>query len=408
MATKAATRRGRKKSDPEIPVERDEKALDKARAEHQKTLEGSEPVDVNEALGVGTEEASKIFAREREILDEKLTDSAAQQIAFNHLAWGDNVRTGKTLQLETMIHSLKTRGYNPKYPIVVSKKSGSKFLVLCGNRRTEALKRIKESEPEIFKIILPDGKIPALVLDDLTEDEEIIIRNDHSTEEDRVALDDEGLFYSVKQLVKAGYSSQNDLAAKLNLFIEDRNTKQLVPNRSFIQQRVNLARLPKEVQDEYLTLMRDGKNSTDVRWSQVAKLFKVFMEGRRKGFLDGGEEFKQLWESCKNPEKTDEDSKDGSKSKMLTKTETEQISEKLGSRLGQLFLLKVAGNPVMDPETEKPLDWGDIDGEMVKAEQALTDLNDIANHLGKREFGKLMTEITKKRQAEAKATDDAA
>src|SRR5690606_37590083 len=109
-----------------------------------------------------------------------------------------------------------------KYPIVVSKK-GSEYLVLCGNRRTEALKRIQSAEPEIFKIILPDGKVPALVLDNLTEDEEIIIRNDHSSEEDRVALDDEGLFLSVKQLVKAGYASQNEIAAKLNLMIEDPN-----------------------------------------------------------------------------------------------------------------------------------------------------------------------------------------
>lgn len=333
-------------------------------------------------------EDSKVFRREKEIRENKLVDEAAS-IPFSYLTWGDNVRSTETLQLEGMIHSFKQRGYITEHRVVLSKKSANKYLVLCGNRRTEALKKLKETEPEEFKEILPDGKIPAVVYEDLTEDEEILIRNDHSSELDRVGLDDEGIFYAVKQLVKAlGTESQADLAAKLNLYIEDKQTGTMKPNRSFIQQRVNLARLPDFVQKEFIKLMRDGKNSTNVRWSHVAKLFKLYKEGRSKGYVeDGGPEFQEFWEKCLHPSAT-ETNKSGSGPKMLTKSEAERVSENLGSRLGQLFMLKVAGNPV---EIDgKKVDWGDIDGEMVKCEQAYADITKIAKHLGKTEFKKLM------------------
>lgn len=385
-----------------------ETAVHKAEITHDKTVEHTTPINVTETLGM-TDEESKIFDQERGILTNKLVQEV-RTVNFDHLTWGDNVRTTRTLQLEKMMHSLKERGYNPKYPIVVSRKpipgKGGKFsyLVLCGNRRTESLKAIKAAEPAIYKIILPTNEVPALVFDNLTPEEEIILRNDHSDAEDRVALDEEGLFYSVRQLVRAGYTSQNDLAAKLNLYKENPQTKKLEPNRSFIQQRVNLARLPKFIQDEFIVLMKDGKNSTKARWAQVAELFKLYMQERVKGHVDGkGPLLTAKWNSILTAVAPEGPDAEGSK--MMTKTEIGALSETLGSRLGQLFLLKITGAPVMDGD--KALDIGDIDGQMVLAEQSLTLLTDITAHMGEKPFRSMITEITKKRQAAAKKADEA-
>jgi len=175
------------------PIESDPTVIHNAEKEHDKTLAKATPINVEETLAVHEGEA-KIFQQEREIIDTKMVEPTAMPVAFDQLTWGDNVRTSKTLRLEGMIASMKQRGYNPKYPIVVSRKPLGKgkfsHLILCGNRRTEALKKIKEAEPDVFKLILPKGTVPALVFDNLTEAEEIILRNDHSDEEDRVQLYD--------------------------------------------------------------------------------------------------------------------------------------------------------------------------------------------------------------------------
>lgn len=377
-----------------------EQEIKETEMEFAQTQEETTPIEVEQALAMKPGETSMIFQREREILDEKLVSETPEKIPFADLVWEDNVRTSKTLQLPHMIYSLKTRGYNPKYPIVVSKKSAKKFLVLCGNRRTEALKAIKESEPEIYKIILPDGKLPALVLENMTEDEEAIIRNDHSSEEDRVALDEVGEFLAIRQLVKAGYAdSQADIAAKMNKFTERNGVQE--PNRSYIQPRVNLARLPKTVQDEFIKLWNEGKNSTPVRISQLAKLFKLYQDGRKSGKLDGGQEFLNFWASCVHPAESD-DPGEGPKSKMLTKSEVESTAGSLASGAVAWTLYKVAGNKVEDPETKQPMDFKDIDQYALRGEQALSDLIAIAEHLGKKEFDTMMGDITKKRQAEAK------
>ena len=330
----------------------------------------------------------KIFEEEHKIMETKLV--SRDPVPFSALEWHDNVRADSCMMLDPMVASLKDRKYVDKYPITVSKK-GKKYTVLCGNRRTLALKRIKENEPQVFKAILPGGKVPALVLEGLTPREEAIIRIDHASAEDRVALDDESIFLAVKQLVDMGITGRTDIAAKLGLMIPDKVTKQPVPNGSYVQTRSNLARMPEKVQDEFIKLMRD-KTSTNVRWAHVAKLFKLWTAGYAVGKLNGSDAFWDLFEKFKLPKEEAEDAIGSVKA--LTRNEISKAAENLGSINGRLLCLRIAGNAVQDEKGET-MSLADIDAKISESEAALVALSDIRNHLTKKKFDAMMAEIMK-------------
>lgn len=368
-------------------------------AEHAKHLDNPGQLEpASDASGVEID--MKVFERESAIWENKGT-TVPELIKFDHIVIGDeNVRSTATLQLDKMVLSLKNRGYDPKYPIVVSKKSNTRYLVLCGHRRVESLTLIKKNEPAVFKVVLPDGVVPALVLEGLTPEEEMLIRLDHSTESDRVALDDEGMFLSIRQFVKNGYAdSQADIAKKMGLLD---TTGQ--PNRSLVQQRVNLARLPAYVQDEFLKLMRD-KNSTNVRWAMTAKLYKLYRAGRQAGHVDGGSAFKDEWAKCLKPKTRTTATENAENAKVMSKKQLEEASQTLGSTVAQQLLMTIGGYPQKDPETGAEMTLQQIDSRMVHAEQAMNDLMDIREHMGAAKFDKMMAEITAKRQKKARAEE---
>ncbi len=377
--------------------------------EHHDTMEGLGPVTLDPTPQTPGREETKIHAKQRELWEKK-GSRAATDIKFESLVWGGNVRPEEDLVLEPMIHSMKNLGYDPKYPLVVSKKAGGEYLVLNGNRRSLALKSIQENEPAIFDIILPgkDHKVPALVFTGMTEDEEALIRIDHGKSQDRVALSEHGTFLAVKQLVRAGYPSQADIAAQLDLFKQNPQTKVLEPNRSYIQGRVTLARLPEFMQEEYVKLMKGGKNATPVRWSQVPKLFKAYEPERRQGYFGEdvsklGPETAKVWKETITPEAgSDEDAAE--KDRSMTKSKLIEASATLGSRLGKMFMLKIAGEDVKDTSVTpaKSLTLADIDGEMVQAEKAIGDLIAFRDELGEAKYDALMVKITKSRTEAAK------
>lgn len=359
--------------------------------------------DVDAAKTLGVDNADEIFDRERQLIADKLVSNVPVPVPFNKLIWADNVRSTRTLGLDSMVRSIKQKGFLSKYPIVVSKKHDGKMLVLCGNRRTGALQVIHDAEPGIFKATLPDGNIPALVFENLTETDEILLRNDHAEDEDRIPLDDEGMFYSIRQMVKAGLGdSQAQIAAKLGLMKMNPSTKRMEPNRSLVQQRVNLAKLPAVIQSEFIKLMAEGKNATTVRWQMVQGLYSAYAEERKAGFVkEWGPKLTKLWSEALTPKAAGGTTPEGGK--MLTKTEAEKVSENLGSRFGQLLMLKVTGNDVKDTETGNSLDWSAIDGQLIQAEEAQSTLTEIAEYMGKTKFAHMMRDIQKARLAKAKA-----
>lgn len=317
-------------------------------AEHDATLQEIGPVAVGEESSAVRDSRAVTKVQETEFVD------------FDSLYRKDNVRTSQSLNLPKMVQSLKTRGFKPNHPLVVSEKSDGTFLVLCGNRRTEALEMIRENDSEIFQSILPDGQVPCIVHRNLTEEQEILIRLDHSDDEDREPLDEWGEFLSVLQLMRAGYTGQKDIAAVLGKF-----NKNGEPNRSYFQQRVNLARLPKKVQEEMKKYCLDGPTATPLRWRHIPGLFSVYNEEYDAGYaINTGPQFNQLWDEIFNEEDSTKRPKALTRSAIIDKAKT------TGSRMARKVLLYVAQQPVAmsDDEPAKILEWDEIESELLELE----------------------------------------
>ena len=195
-------------------------------------------------------------------------------VSVDCLVFEDNVRTDGCMNLPGMVDSIKRHNFKVNHPLVVSKRSDDSFLVLCGNRRGRALTFLRDNDPEAFAVAVPSGKIPAVVHEGLTPEEEVLLRIDHSSDEDREPLDQWSIFQAIRQLVLIGCDSQEQIAIKLGIFHTKGKSKGQ-PNRSGIQPWVNLARLPAFIQDEYKRYC-DDPTSSPVRTSLISGLYKAY------------------------------------------------------------------------------------------------------------------------------------
>ena len=307
---------------------------------------------------------------------------ATELIDFDLLFRKDNVRTSQSLNLPKMVQSLKDRGFKPNHPLVVSEKN-DRFQVLCGNRRTEALEIIRKEDSKIFDAILPGCQIPCIVHRGLTEQQEIVLRIDHSDAEDREPLDEWGEFLAVRQLMRAGYATQKDIAGMLGKF-----NKNGEPNRSWVQQRVNLARLPKFVQDEMEKLCTRGKEATSLRWANVPGLFTLWNDEFKLGHkLETGPEFNARWEEIM------EGSEGTTKPKALTRTKIVELAKNTGSILAKRVLFYVSQEPISIADGV-PIyqDWSSIEEDFLKTEAAMETLKGLAIYMGEEPFKELILE----------------
>lgn len=338
------------------------------------------------------DESSRIFSDEQ----EATAGGNIQMFPISRLFRKDNVRTPATEKIDQMVASLKRHGFKKNHPIVVSlkgkpiDKSGHDGLVLCGNRRVLGVEFLYANDPDSFARIFPDGMIPAIIHEDLTEEQEALIRNDHGTDEDRVPLDEWGEFLAVKQLVRAGYATERGIAEKMGKYVTNAKTGAKEPARSWAQPRVNLARLPQFVQDEmqkYCEQRSDGGavvgSLSRIRWSDVMRLTKPF----NKEFLaypnGDGPEFKKVWDDIIG--RTDE-SDDPNKPVNVTAANAIDLAKAVSSRnlREALTCLVKKGRP----------GFADIDAALVKAETAEAVLTDIADYMGAKEFQALVDKAT--------------
>lgn len=305
---------------------------------------------------------------------------AVVQFAFSLLYRADNVRTAATERIPEMVASILRNGFKQNHPLVLSRKADGRALVLCGNRRTMALEFIAQNHPDKLAEILPNGMVPAVVYDNLTQEQEALIRIDHGSDEDRVPLDEVGEFYAVRQLVKAGYNSEADIAEKLGKFhASGKNAGQ--PNRSWVQPRVALAQLPAYVQAEFVKLWAEGNNATAVRVSMILRpLYKVFNEEYRN-FPDGnGPQFQAVWAECLGKAHTVR----APKITISPATALER-SKHVGSRNLREALKLVAG------EAADGITLADIDAACVVSEAAAATLAEIADYLGEADYAELIS-----------------
>ncbi len=105
-------------------------------------------------------------------------------------------------------------------------------------------------------------------------------------------------FVAIRNLVKQGYASQAGIAAKLGIYKLDKATEQQVPNREWVQIRVNLARLPSPCHAEYEILEKKGEKATAFRVPMIGKLYKVYKEN---GYDPKNANFLDAWSKCLNP-----------------------------------------------------------------------------------------------------------
>lgn len=227
--------------------------------------------------------------------------NVTKMIAFDSLYLEGNVRTEACERIPEMVASLRRNGFKSNHPLVVSERADGRYLVLCGNRRVKGLAWLQENDNAEFIRVLLSSKVPCIVHRGLTEEEEILLRIDHSADEDRIPLDQWSEFQAIRQLVRCFTGeSQEAIAEKLGIrHAKGKNAGQ--PNRSYVQTRVNLARLPSFVQDEYRKLLVEGKDATLVRITDIKELYAAY-NAEFSAYPDGnGPEFNKVWQGILNP-----------------------------------------------------------------------------------------------------------
>ncbi len=316
-----------------------------------------------------------------------MANKCARLIEVDKLYFAENVRTPECLQLPAMCESLRRHGFKTNHPLVVSEKKidgETRYHVLVGNRRGLALVFLRDNEPEVYRQALDDAKVPAIVHRGLTEEEEVEHRIDHSFDEDRVPLDDWSVFLAIRQLVGVGIITQEKIAIKLGLF-KMRGKGKGEPNRSYVQVRVNLARLPAFVQEEFRKLMVDGKDSTPARLSDVAKLYKVYNAEYVKYPHADGPDFTDVWADAMTAI-AEKDDTDEQTSKELSPAEAVKRSQGAQSNALKQALLIVT--------RQSGGNLAKIDAAIVEGEVAVTTLSSVSAYLGESDYAILLHDAT--------------
>jgi ParB-like chromosome segregation protein Spo0J len=317
--------------------------------------------------------------------------SCTRYVDFGDLYRADNVRGRLVTQIPQMVASLRKNGFKPNHPLVVSKKADGRFLVLVGNRRLEGLEFVRDNHSDEFGRILPSGRVPCIVHEGLTVEEEILVRVDHGNHEDRVALDDWSQFLAIKQLMQAWPGeSEVRIAEKLGI-IHVKGKNKGKPNRSHVQPRINLARLPIFVQEAFRLLWEEGKDATPVRVVNIKKLYAVYNEefGKHEdaepfnGEYGIGPKFRSTWAEITNPapESDPEDSVDNDSPADLKASAAKTRAMGCNSRLAKRILLAVTNQGGALPELDA------LAAEFETDSQILTD---IRNYLGGDEYADLV------------------
>lgn len=229
----------------------------------------------------------------------------AQRVAIAELWFDPSIqprdKESVAEEIPVKVRSFITQGYLADQPILVEERdngNGGRYCVLRGHCRTGAARFLLENQPDEYARIFADGKIPAVIVKGLTEAQRTLLAIDQSADLNRRPLTSWEQFVAIRAMVRQGYASQEGIASKLGIYIADKETGKQVPNRSWVQIRVNLARLPKFVQDEYELLAKRGEKHTAFRVPMISKLYKVLRENNMD---EKSENFLAVWKDCLTP-----------------------------------------------------------------------------------------------------------
>jgi len=239
-----------------------------------------------------------------------------------------------------------------------------------GNRRGRALVFLRDNDPDMYAIVLPSGKVPAVVHEGLTAEQEVMIRIDHSSDLDREPLDQWSEFCAVKQLVLVGQDSQETIATKLGIY-HTKGKNKGTPNRSYIQPRVNLSRLPGFIQDEFNRYC-DKPGSSAVRWSVIAALYKAYNVEMVEFPNGDGPLLKEAWEKALVPKP--KEVKNEITGRNLTPSDARKKAQACSSALLKIALLAATGQGTIDLVT--------VDSKIRILEDLETEIDVLKAYLG--------------------------
>lgn len=317
--------------------------------------------------------------------------SVTKLFDFDNLYRADNVRSDACKRIPDMVASIKLNGFKVNHPLVVSLKADGRGLVLCGNRRTEAVEHLRDNDPDAFKAALPGGKIPCVIYTGLTEEEEIVLRIDHGPQEDRVPLDEWSEFLAIKQLLRAfPGESQAKIAEKLGI-INRKGKNAGQANRPYVQVRVNLARLPGFIQDEFQKLCIGGKDATPVRWSDVKDLYTAF-NAEFATYPEGdGPQLRTAWEKIINPAPKETPATDEKKPAALSPDSAKARAQACASKTMKRVLLAA---------TAQGGDMVQLDGTLLEFETSHELLTMVREYLGPDGYADLINRAREYRVAQ--------
>ncbi len=307
-----------------------------------------------------------------------MATNVTRLVAVPDLVFADNVRSPECQAIPAMVESYRRNGFKVNHPLVVSEKPEGKYLVLCGNRRGLGLQWLEANDTEAYHLALPSGKVPAIVHKGLTEEEETLLRIDHSADEDRVPLDVWSVYLAIKQLARVGIDTQERIAEKLGIFYQ-KGKKKGQPNRSFVQVRLNLARLPQKVEDAMRQYEID-KDNTALRWSHLAKLFQAWNSEYLEFPNGDGPLFAAEWEAAITPPEPETEDVNGKKE--LTPADAVKRAQVASSQGLQQALLCLTGQSITSIT--------DIDRAMAEGETAVLTVKLIADYLGHDDYAILI------------------
>lgn len=196
------------------------------------------------------------------------------------VAWDDmvpsanNPRTKENYDLPGMVASYKTHSFWPDRTLMVHKEADGKFRIVRGHRRYYGAQALQSQEPIEYARVFPTGKVPALVYEGLSEADITLLMMDHTSDGDRLKLDPWSECLAVAGLLAVNHGTEAEIAAHLGLFTNDAKTGQRVANRSYIQPRVQLFKLPPYIREAMEKYCRTKEGL--IRWGMIPKLYKIW------------------------------------------------------------------------------------------------------------------------------------
>lgn len=254
------------------------------RRDETKTRNDADVTITQDGLTLPNASSEEVVAHETILADGRKLSAKGKfrSIPIDQLWRSDNPR--ELYDLEPLVESLRLHGFRRNEPIMVVERENpdnpeQRFLVVRGNRRTLAAERIRDDYSDDFGIIFPKGCVPCIAYSGCTDREVAMLRMDFDDRAGKRGLDGWELFLAVRILVKEGIHTEATIAQILGLVKDDGNGG-TVPNRSLVQPRVRLAKMPVFVQDMFKPVLQGNRDVTPLRVKHIQQLATAFRKGK--------------------------------------------------------------------------------------------------------------------------------